>query len=836
MAATQTVGWIRSHGRKATAFALFAMVLLTALAFASSSKAAVESPPPPSVWSDKADYAPGELVTLSGANWAPGEAVHIRVNDDAGETWRRDVDVTADESGAISDHFNLPDWFVADYSVTATGSVSGTATWSFTDADVDITPTGTTATVGDSVTYSAVGNNCTLSTYAWTAAGQGATPGTASPSSGSASTFAVTFTGAGTVRIDLTVSGTNPKNGNSCGGNAHVDVVVSAVTNHAPTASAGGPYSGNEGAAISLNGSGSSDPDAGDTLTYAWSFTKGAGVRAAAGCSFSSATAQSPTFTCTDNGSYTVSLTVTDNHGLSSAASAAGVTVANVAPTATFSAPAFASEGSDISLSLTLPSDASPVDAGAGFTYAFDCGSGYGAFGASANALCPTTDDGTRTVKGKIRDQDNGETEYTASVTVNNLDPTVTLAAGNTYSWDESTTAERSFSFSASDPGSDTLTISADCGPGSLVAGSVGASSFKCTFPDGPVPAGSEVSVSASDGDGGSDSDSHAVTVNNVEPQVSYTSAPASPNEGETKTYQFTVNDPGDDTYSLASGYPACGTGGDLASGSFSVTGNNGSQTGSFECDFPDGPANPTVSVRFTDSDGDSGTANQPVTVGNVAPQIQSFVATGVSAAACLAGNTVNVSFTVFDPATETYDPITGTINWGDSNSTSISGRSISASHSYAAGNYTIQISVNDGDGGSATKSQTVGLLYNMSAIQPPINPDGSSVFKYGSTIPVKVRITDCAGAPVPGLAPTIGLSLANASTPPPPINEDVYSTSASDTGNTMRYDASAGQYIYNFNTKSSAVTDQNATYWMTVRSNVTSPSQVASKIGMKNK
>ena len=76
MAATQTVGWIRSHGRKATVFALFALVLLTALAVASSSKAAVESPPPPQVWSDKADYAPGEtvksfavLVTASIATW-----------------------------------------------------------------------------------------------------------------------------------------------------------------------------------------------------------------------------------------------------------------------------------------------------------------------------------------------------------------------------------------------------------------------------------------------------------------------------------------------------------------------------------------------------------------------------------------------------------------------------------------------------------------------------------------------------------------------------------------------------------------------------------------------
>jgi hypothetical protein len=114
------------------------LVLLTALAFASSSKAAVESPPPPSVWSDKADYAPGELVTLSGANWAPGEAVHIRVNDDAGQTWSRDVDVTAADDGTISDQFNLPSSFVAVYSVTVTGASSGTATWSFTDGDIRV--------------------------------------------------------------------------------------------------------------------------------------------------------------------------------------------------------------------------------------------------------------------------------------------------------------------------------------------------------------------------------------------------------------------------------------------------------------------------------------------------------------------------------------------------------------------------------------------------------------------------------------------------------------------------------------------------------------------------
>ncbi|HEY0644796.1 MAG TPA: MBG domain-containing protein, partial [Nocardioides sp.] len=42
----------------------------------------------------------------------------------------------ADESGAIGDSFNLPDWFVATYKVVATGEVSGVATTGFTDGNV----------------------------------------------------------------------------------------------------------------------------------------------------------------------------------------------------------------------------------------------------------------------------------------------------------------------------------------------------------------------------------------------------------------------------------------------------------------------------------------------------------------------------------------------------------------------------------------------------------------------------------------------------------------------------------------------------------------------------
>ena len=74
-------------------------------------------------------------VTLSGGSWAAGESVHINVNDDHGQSWARDVDVTADADGKITDSFTLPDWFIATYFVRATGA-SGTATATFTDGNV----------------------------------------------------------------------------------------------------------------------------------------------------------------------------------------------------------------------------------------------------------------------------------------------------------------------------------------------------------------------------------------------------------------------------------------------------------------------------------------------------------------------------------------------------------------------------------------------------------------------------------------------------------------------------------------------------------------------------
>jgi hypothetical protein len=88
----------------------------------------------PTIESDKADYAPGSTVTLTGSGWSSGEAVHITVNDNVGSTWSYSTDVTTNSLGGLTTQFKLPSYLVASYLVTATGP-SGTATTTFTDSN-----------------------------------------------------------------------------------------------------------------------------------------------------------------------------------------------------------------------------------------------------------------------------------------------------------------------------------------------------------------------------------------------------------------------------------------------------------------------------------------------------------------------------------------------------------------------------------------------------------------------------------------------------------------------------------------------------------------------------
>jgi subtilisin family serine protease len=95
-------------------------------------------------------------------------------------------------------------------------------------------------------------------------------------------------------------------------------LLYSRLLNQPPVANAGGPYAGDEGAAVTFDGTGSSDPD-GDDLSYAWSFGDGA-----------TGTGPTPSHTYLDDGEYTVTLTVSDGSLLHS--STATAVIANVAP------------------------------------------------------------------------------------------------------------------------------------------------------------------------------------------------------------------------------------------------------------------------------------------------------------------------------------------------------------------------------------------------------------------------------------------------------------------------------------------------------------------------
>src|SRR4051794_35963461 len=131
---TGITGKIRTTGAAGAASALALLFLMLFAGRASAMPTAGDAPP--SISSDKADYTPGEHVTLSGSGWGPGEAIHISVNDDTGNTWSRDTDVTADDFGSMHDEFDLPNWFVASYSVKATGASGATATTTFTDGNL----------------------------------------------------------------------------------------------------------------------------------------------------------------------------------------------------------------------------------------------------------------------------------------------------------------------------------------------------------------------------------------------------------------------------------------------------------------------------------------------------------------------------------------------------------------------------------------------------------------------------------------------------------------------------------------------------------------------------
>ncbi len=201
---------------------------------------------------------------------------------------------------------------VSDGSLSASASVSVTVTAVNDAPSVDAGDTGEPRTVAEGETVTLSGSATDPDTgdslsYAWTQ-----TSGPAVTLSGADSPSA-SFTAPTGLSADAMLSFLLTVSDGRLSASARVRITVTYV-NDAPSADAGTDQSVDEGATVTLSGSGT-DPDTGDSLSYAWTQTGGPTV------SLNRANSASPSFTAPNvlstDAVLTFRLTVTDPRGAS---------------------------------------------------------------------------------------------------------------------------------------------------------------------------------------------------------------------------------------------------------------------------------------------------------------------------------------------------------------------------------------------------------------------------------------------------------------------------------------------------------------------------------------
>jgi len=201
--------------------------------------------------------------------------------------------------------------------------------------------------------------------------------------------------------------------------------------------------------------------------------------------------------------------------------------------------------------------------------------------------------------------------------------------------------------------------------------------------------------------------------------------------------------------------------------------------------DNADNPATRTVSYTVVDVTAPTITVTTP-TPGQVV----------------LVGSTVNAAYSCVDEA-------------GGSGLASCAGTVPSGSpiDTATVGTKSFVVHAIDNAGNPATKTVPYTVAYGFGGILQPVNADGSSVFKAGSTVPVKFQMFNASGTPIATASATLAYAKITSSV----IGTDVeaVSTASATTGNAFRYDATAQQYIFNLSTKGWTV----GTYRLTIHS-----------------
>jgi parallel beta-helix repeat protein len=285
-------------------------------------------------------------------------------------------------------------------------------------------------------------------------------------------------------------------------GESSTDTTSVNVLNAPPVVEAGNDQTVDEGDTVSFIGN-FTDPGTGDTHTIEWNF--GDGTPGSTGT-------LEPTHVYADNGTYTVTLTVTDDNAASTS-DTLNMTVENIAPIVDAGVDQIANEGDIVSFVGNF------TDPGTADTHLIEWDFGDET-PISSGTLTPThtyTDNGTYAVNLTVTDDDGASTSDTLNVTVNNVAPVLDEDADQTVQWGDTMTFSRSFT----DPGDDSWTAEIDWGDGSQEEGILSSKIITAThvysIPDEYI-----CTLTVLDDDGGLGSGNMQITVTTRATELEY--------------------------------------------------------------------------------------------------------------------------------------------------------------------------------------------------------------------------------------------------------------------------------------------------------------------------
>lgn len=216
----------------------------------------------------------------------------------------------------------------------------------------------------------------------------------------------------------FTVTLSNPSGATLGAATATVTITdddVAPPENPAPVVNAGPDKSGTEGSPVGLSGTATDT----EPITVAWSAVAGPGVDAGATCTFANPAVAGTTVTCTDDGTWTLTLTANDGTN-PPVADSMTLTIANAAPTVKITSPA----DLEVLTSTTVTLRANVADPGANdvLTCTVDWGDGTTSQGTISGGVCTAThtyaEEGVWEITVTVADDDGAEASETVLVTV----------------------------------------------------------------------------------------------------------------------------------------------------------------------------------------------------------------------------------------------------------------------------------------------------------------------------------------------------------------------------------------------------------------------------------